>query len=121
MLEQAALYEFMLSGEYERHIRRMRRLYRRRRDTLVRCLQETFGERATVGARHGGLNLLVSLRSRLGEAELTARAAGAGIGLRPAASYYSQPPVCPTFLLGFAAVTEQQIAEGIERLATFVA
>ncbi|MEU4211862.1 PLP-dependent aminotransferase family protein [Streptomyces sp. NPDC026206] len=39
-LEQLALADFIASGSYDRHVRRMRRHYRRRRDRLVAVLAE---------------------------------------------------------------------------------
>lgn len=116
MLEQAALAEFMRSGDFERHIRRMRRLYRARRDALVDALCREFGNRAHIGERHGGLNVLVTLDVGLDEDEIARRAASAEIGLSSAARYYASPPRMPTFLLGFAAVTEAEMHDAIGRL-----
>ncbi|MBV9279800.1 MAG: PLP-dependent aminotransferase family protein [Chloroflexi bacterium] len=120
LLEQAALGEFMRSGEYERHIRRVRRVYRERRDRLVAALDDVFEGRAAVGERHGGLNVLVSLRVPLSEVEVARRGSEAGIGLRPASPYYARPPRLPTFLLGFGAVPPQDIRDGIRLLRSVV-
>jgi GntR family transcriptional regulator/MocR family aminotransferase len=117
MLEQAALAQFIRSGEYERHIRRMRRLYRRRRDALVSALEEQFGNAVSIGARHGGLSVMVTLDLADTEDVLAARAAAAGIELRPASRYWSKPPARPTFLLGFAGMPEEAIRAGVLRLA----
>jgi GntR family transcriptional regulator/MocR family aminotransferase len=118
MLEQAALARFLQSGDFERHIRRMRRLYRRRRDALVEALSEEFGPRASVGERHGGLNVLVGLDMDISAIELSRRAASAGIGVRAASSYYAQPPTAPTFLLGFGAIPDEEIRAGIGAFAS---
>jgi GntR family transcriptional regulator / MocR family aminotransferase len=115
MLEQAALAEFLHSGDFERHIRRMRRLYQNRRDALLGVLA-IFGERVQVGEHQGGLNLLLTVRAPISDIELAARAAVRGIALRPASPYYLHPPEYPTFLLGFGGVREEQIVEGMVRL-----
>lgn len=117
MLEQAALAEFMRSGEFERHIRRVRRVYRARRDALVTALRSSFGSAVSVGEAHGGLNVLVELDLPLSDGEIATRAGRAGIGLRSAASYYSRPPAQPTFLMGFSAENENTITAGVDRLA----
>ncbi len=117
MLEQLALVAFMRSGAFERHIRRMRRLYRSRRDALVEALDDAFGDRVQVGERHGGLNVLVRLDLSVSADAAALRAAQAGIALRPVSSYYEHPPVHATFLMGFAAVPEDTIAAGIRLLA----
>lgn len=116
MLEQLALVAFMQSGAFERHIRRMRRLYRARRDALVEALAGAFGSRVQVGERHGGLNILVGLDLSVSADIAAARAAAAGIALRPVSSYYVHPPKQATFLMGFAAVSENTITEGIRLL-----
>jgi GntR family transcriptional regulator/MocR family aminotransferase len=117
LLEQAALARFMQTGELEKHIRKMRRLYRARRDALVMALQEEFGEQVMVGERHGGLNMLVGLNAAIPEDELVRVATEGGVGLRGAASYYSEPPRRPTFLMGFAALPEGEMREGVAALA----
>jgi GntR family transcriptional regulator / MocR family aminotransferase len=117
MLEQLALVAFMQSGAFERHIRRMRRLYRSRRDTLVDALGEAFGDRVQVGERHGGLNILVGLDLETSADDAAVRAASSGIALRPVTSYYVRPPARATFLMGFAAVPEETITAGIRVLA----
>lgn len=117
MLEQLALVAFMRSGGFERHIRRMRRLYRSRRDALVEALGEAFGDRIEVGERHGGLNILVGMDLGVSADAAALRAAGCGIGLRPVSSYYEHPPAQATFLMGFAAVPEDTIVRGIRLLA----
>jgi GntR family transcriptional regulator/MocR family aminotransferase len=120
LLEQAALARFMQTGELEKHIRKMRRLYRARRDALVKALHEEFGERVRVGERHGGLNMLVTLDARLAEEEVVRRAAQSGIGLRGAAAYFAEPPRKPTFLMGFAALPEEEVKEAVRALAAAV-
>jgi GntR family transcriptional regulator/MocR family aminotransferase len=120
VLEQAALAEFIRCGDYERHIRRMRRLYRSRRDALLEALSERFGERVVVGERQGGLNVLVTLDLDVTDVELARRAATRGIGLRPASPYWVHPPGHPTFLMGFGGLPEDVIRAGIRELAAVV-
>ncbi|MGH2448243.1 MAG: PLP-dependent aminotransferase family protein [Chloroflexota bacterium] len=120
VLEQAVLAEFMTSGDFERHIRRMRRLYRSRRDALMKALQDELGSRATPSESQGGLNLLVQLNTRLPEARLVERAVRAGLGLHSAAPYYKRAPANPTFLFGFGGIREEQISQGIKLLESLL-
>ena len=120
LLEQLALAEFIRSGEYERHIRKMRRVYRQRRDVLVECLDSAFGDRVSIGGRHGGLNILVALDTPMREADILAQARAAGIGLQGAGAYFSKPPERPQLLLGFAGLDEALIREGVHLLAGIV-
>lgn len=116
MLEQAVLAQFLLSGDFERHIRRMRRIYRKRRDVLIASLYGAFGDRITIGERHGGLNILASLDLGVPDAVLMRVAHEAGIGLRSTSPYYTRPPSVPTFLFGFGGLPEDGIREGVRHL-----
>jgi GntR family transcriptional regulator/MocR family aminotransferase len=118
MMEQLALAAFMESGEFERHIRRTRRVYRARRDALVGALTREFGSDIAIGARHGGLNLLVHFRRDDGESTIVQKAAAAGVALRAASEFYAVPPAQPTFLMGFAAMTDGEIADAVHALAS---
>lgn len=77
VISQLTLAEFIASGFYDRHIRRMRTRYRRRRDTLVSVLAPF---RVRVSGLAAGVNALVTLPDGA-EPEVMRRAAEAGIAL----------------------------------------
>ena len=70
--------EFITSGGYDKHIRRMRMRYRRRRDLLVQALS-TFD--ISIGGLDAGLNLLITLPDGA-EHEVLQRAGEAGVALQ---------------------------------------
>jgi GntR family transcriptional regulator/MocR family aminotransferase len=112
-LEQAALTEFMREGHLERHIRRMTRVYRRRRETLAAALAHGFGTRAGIVGDAAGMHLFV----RAAGVGLAARAARAGVRLVPAGPYYAgSKGGADEYLMPFAALGERAIRDGIERL-----
>ncbi len=51
-------------GDIARHIRRMRRIYHRRRDALITALREAFGDRLAFDVPLGGLHLWLRLQDR---------------------------------------------------------
>jgi GntR family transcriptional regulator / MocR family aminotransferase len=79
-LEQLALAELIRSGGYDRHIRKMRLRYRRRRDTMVAALRERTPRLPVAGAS-AGLNLLVALPSRKAERSALAITGAAGVAV----------------------------------------
>ncbi len=113
MLEQAALADFMREGHLERHIRRMRRLYGRRRQVLVESLARHFGDAATIRGDAAGMHALVTFAAR----DIPARAAARGVRLIGAAPYYASGRAPGQFIISFAATPERTLAEGIRRLA----
>jgi GntR family transcriptional regulator / MocR family aminotransferase len=78
--EQLVLAEFIASGHYDRHVRRSRLRYRRRRDRLVSALTGRVPQ-VTVSGIAAGLHVLVDLPGAAG-AEQAAVAAAARHGLR---------------------------------------
>jgi GntR family transcriptional regulator/MocR family aminotransferase len=76
-IDQLTMADFITSGQYDKHIRRMRNSYRRRRDTLVRRLEEFD---VVISGLSAGLHLLLLLPDDT-EPELLRRAGDAGIAL----------------------------------------
>jgi GntR family transcriptional regulator/MocR family aminotransferase len=113
LLDQAALADFIREGHLERHIRRMRRLYGRRREVLVESLTRYFGDQATVHGDAAGMHLLVRFRDET----VPERAIRAKVVLMSTASYYVTKPVRGEFILGFSSIGERTIRDGVKRLA----
>ncbi|MGV0714916.1 PLP-dependent aminotransferase family protein [Mycolicibacterium sp. XJ662] len=76
-ISQLTMADFIANGGYDKHIRRMRLRYRRRRDALVEALQPFS---LTVSGLNAGLNLLLTLPDGT-EPEVLRRAGDAGIAL----------------------------------------
>ncbi len=111
--EQAALADFIAEGHLERHIRRMRRAYGARRDALVESLGRYFGDRAEIHGDAAGMHLLV----RFKDPKIAEKAVAAKVQLASSAACYLTEPPEGEFILGFSAVSERAIREGIRRLA----
>jgi GntR family transcriptional regulator/MocR family aminotransferase len=117
MLEQRALTDFINEGHLERHLRRMRTLYEKRRQALVRAIETHFADRVTILGENAGMHLMIKLRSRLSDEEVVERARGCGVGIVNARLYYLGGAGRGEFVFGYAALSERRIREGIRRLA----
>jgi GntR family transcriptional regulator/MocR family aminotransferase len=118
-IEQLALADFIRGGHFGRHVRRTRARNAARRAALLGALAEHLGNAASVAGANAGLHVLVRLdgvRPRQTKA-LIQRAAERGVGVYSAAGCYLHPPARAELLLGYNALTESQIREGIRRLA----
>ena len=110
-LEQAALADFIREGHLERHIRRMRRVYKRRRDAFLDALARSFGDRAAVIGDASGMHLVVRFES----AGIAARAAArAGVHLVSTRAYYAGDAPAHEFIVRFTGVSERGLARGGE-------
>lgn len=91
--EQQTLCRFINAGHFERHLNRMRILYRARKDHLAEQLrQHCCGERIGVFGENAGLHLLLQVQAgNLKEHDLVARAAAAGVKVYGLSEYYIEP------------------------------
>jgi GntR family transcriptional regulator/MocR family aminotransferase len=113
-LDQLALAEFLTHGELDRHLRRMRLHYRRRRTVLVAEVARALpGSRVTGVA--AGLYALVVLEPGTDEAALLRGAAERGVGVE-GLSAHTPGAGPPGVVLGYAGLSEPEIERGIRAL-----
>ncbi|HVF17688.1 MAG TPA: aminotransferase class I/II-fold pyridoxal phosphate-dependent enzyme, partial [Steroidobacteraceae bacterium] len=111
-LEQAALTDFIAEGHLERHIRRMRRLYGQRRQVLVDALHERFGDQIELLGDAAGMHVAV----RFADADIAERAIRNKVQMLSTREYYLGKARRDEFILGFSALNERTIREGVRRL-----
>ena len=114
-----AVARFIEAGELERHLARMRRLYRARRDALSAALHAELGDVLRVGPAEAGIHLLARLPDGTDDVALAARAREAGIAFTPFSPHY-RTAARPGLLLGFGALDEDRLREGMRLLAPLV-
>ena len=111
-LEQLAFADFLGRGEFDRHLRRMRPIYRRRRDALLDGLRRDLPTLRPVGAS-AGLHVAAWLPPDVDEAALVARAAGLGVRVSGLARYhFDAARTGGGLLFGYGGLSEAEIAEG---------
>ncbi|EKN69794.1 GntR family transcriptional regulator [Neobacillus bataviensis LMG 21833] len=117
-LHQHTLWQFMINGHWERHLNKMRTVYRKKQATLIRSIEKYLGEQVTVIGDEAGLHILLCIDNQLSEKELIERAKAYKVKVYPTSVYYNnnQPEQVPNILLGFGGLTEEQIEQGIRLL-----
>lgn len=116
-LTQAAIADFITEGHFDRHLRQLREAYGRRRAVLVAALETHLGDRVCYTAEPAGLHVMLYLHPGQDENTLVQAAAAVGVGIYPGAPYHLQAPAPPSILLGYSGLNEEEIDEGIKRLA----
>lgn len=115
-IEQESLRRFIEDGYFERHLNRMRSIYRGKHD----CILELLGELTSCVCEgySAGLHLLLKFpKERYREEVLVQQAAEAGVKVYPLSSYYiTGKPEQPTVLLGYANLSEEAMRRGIRIL-----
>jgi GntR family transcriptional regulator/MocR family aminotransferase len=116
-IEQLAFADFLTRGEFDHHLRRMRPIYRRRRDALLAALQRYLPEVQPVGAS-AGLHVLAWLPPGVSESRVLEEAKRRGVGIDGLEKYRITRRDGPGALIfGYANLTERAIEEGIRLLA----
>lgn len=115
-LEQQALAEFISSGMYERHLRRVRRRNAQSRKVLLEAIAEHIGERVEITGDGSGAHIVLWPRKRVDEAEAIAHAAALDVGISGTAHCYMGRPARAGLILGYSNLNEQEIREGVRRL-----
>jgi GntR family transcriptional regulator/MocR family aminotransferase len=119
--DQAVMAEFIAAGHFQRHIRRMRRASRSRRDALLAGWAPLFGAQLPLPRVAAGLHLSLSLNSPEQESELVAKAIAAGVEINPLSRFCLpgqavNPPHRAGLTLGFAGVDEAAISHALRLL-----
>ena len=120
-LTQAALAGFLSSGGFERHLRRTRRIYRRRRDHLGDLLDGLVqgGVIASYGPTHAGLHVPVRLVDGSDAAAVAAGMVDRGIAITTTAdNRIAAGPI--DLLIGFGLAGETELSEACAALADVV-
>jgi GntR family transcriptional regulator/MocR family aminotransferase len=115
-LEQLALADLIQRGELDRHLRRMRPIYKRRRDVLVSAIRHHLPELDPVGAA-AGMHLLAWLPAGVDETAVLAAGARAGIRLDGVRPYRLGEPGPAGLIFGYAAINESAVPDAVRTLA----
>ncbi|WP_165979996.1 MocR-like pyridoxine biosynthesis transcription factor PdxR [Paenibacillus dendritiformis] len=117
-LHQLTLERFMKEGHWDRHVRKIRKIYRKKHAALLAAVKGTMGGQVRVIGQDSGLHVLLRIDNGMTEAALLQAAARAGVKVYPTSNYWGEAADAgdATLLLGFGGVSEQEIEDGIGRL-----
>lgn len=116
-LDQAVLRDFIVDGQYARHIRRMRALCLQRRDALLDAAQSYAGDLLEMMVPDTGLHTIGWLKNGVRDADAHARIIARGVDVAPLSSYYQSSSPRQGLIFGFAAYSPEQIHESMRQLA----
>jgi GntR family transcriptional regulator/MocR family aminotransferase len=120
--DQLALAEFLRSGQFALHLRRMRRLYRQRRDALVAALDEHLGSVAEVHGGSAGMHLALRFHDpQLDDGAISAQAREQGMVAQALSKHAVQADGgWRGLMLGYAQIPAADMDALVKRLAALV-
>jgi GntR family transcriptional regulator / MocR family aminotransferase len=113
-LEQVAFARLLERGELDRHLRRMRRVYRRRRERVLRALEDELPAIAVEGAA-AGLHVVVRLPAGTDEAGTVEAARRHGVRVEGVGAGE------PALMLGYGRLAEDAVPAAVAALAATLA
>ena len=108
-LYQRALADFLKTGYFARHLRRMRSAYLERRDALLRGLDRHCGDLVQVHNSDAGLHLAVLLREGLDDQDVSARLGRRGVAALSLSTSYLDATRQQGLLLGFGCASPHRL------------
>lgn len=113
-IDQAVLNEFIQDGFFERHLNRMRKVYKEKHELLLEELKP-FLKDFSLSGENAGLHVLLTDKKGRSEEALKEAAAEAGVrvyGISEALVEPKRQAGAATVLLGFGGLTEEEIRKG---------
>jgi GntR family transcriptional regulator/MocR family aminotransferase len=119
-IDQLTLAELIASGAYDRHVRRSRLSYRRRRDRLLTAVARTVPQAQITGIA-AGLHALLTLPEGYDETDIITRAAGHNLALQGLSSFATAKPVPTALVIGYGTPPEHAYTTALSRLTAVLA
>ncbi len=116
--DQYTLASFIRSGQLEKHINRMRSLYRSRRDALIDCIkaQKKYSH-VKIKEADAGLHFILELNTSLTDSEIVRRCKESGLRISCLSEYYRKtPPPGHSILINYSSLDSDRINEAVDRL-----
>lgn len=117
-LTQKALQLFMERGYWDRHIKRMRNVYRKKHELLIDSINRTLNDKVEIVGKDAGLHILLKVKNNMNEQELIETAYKNGIGVSPTSIYWyrKEKNTSPLIFIGFGGITLKDINDSVEGL-----
>jgi 2-aminoadipate transaminase len=120
LLAQAAIYEFSRHGLLAKHIKRIKKAYALRRDTMIEALGKHFPREAKWSKPEGGMAIWVSLPEPLVASQILLRAVEEGVIFSPGDHFYAGLPQQNMLRLSFTVASPSSIELAVKRLGAVI-
>ncbi|MBQ3665383.1 MAG: PLP-dependent aminotransferase family protein [Lachnospiraceae bacterium] len=116
-MDQMIVSRFMKEGYFERHLNKMRAVYRNKHDLILSLLKECNGK-ISISGENSGLHIILTVNNQMSEEKLIAKAKEEGIIIHGISQYYidKKNVAKSTVLIGFAGLSQEEIKTGIAKI-----
>ena len=116
--DQYTLARFLSGGYFEKHINRMRKFYRLRRERVVQMLRRcALADRLTILEQDAGLHFLLKVDTALTDAQLVSLLEEHGIRIRALSEYFhDRPEDRHTLVVNYSGLKEEKLQASLDSL-----
>lgn len=116
LLEQLVMTEFLNNGHFERHLNRMRRIYKKNREIAISVLEKSDKVLEISGA-DAGIHIIVKFKTDKSDKDLKEELLEKGINIEPLSEFYSSGEKSESkFILGFGSFKPKKLKTGIKEI-----
>ena len=118
IMEQKVLSRFIKEGYFERHLNKMRNIYKKKRELLVKSIQ-AFDKPVEILGADAGLHLLLKINNGMTEKQLVSAAASNSVRVYGMSKYFIDKDASipeATVLIGYAAMREDELGKAVQLL-----
>jgi 2-aminoadipate transaminase len=113
---QRVVYQYLQDNNVDRHIQKIRKIYKTQRDLMVDTIKSQFPPEVKYTQPEGGMFLWVTLPNNISSLELLELALDEKVIFVPGEAFYVNTPQLNTLRLNFSNSNHEKITEGIKRL-----
>ena len=117
---QRIVAEYFKGDFWREHVKHLTQVYRKRRDAMIAAMEEFFPEEVTWSVPHGGLFLWAQLPEYIDTAEMLAEAISEKVAYITGKAFFPDRSGQNCIRLNFSYPNEEEIHEGIKRLAKVI-
>lgn len=116
--QQVVAAEFMSSGRWEKHLRRICLINRKKRDVLIQTIHEEMGGKVQIHGQNAGLHVLLEFLHGEDQLLMVERAAKHQVMVSPTHQFWhnQENTINNLIMLGFGGLSEKEIIEGVSLL-----
>jgi DNA-binding transcriptional MocR family regulator len=119
-ISQMEVASFLQQYNIEEHIEKIKDVYRKRRDLMMKTIEEEFPEGVKYTYPEGGLFTWVVLPEHINARDLAVKALEKNVAFVPGGSFFPNGGNENTFRLNYSNMDEERIVEGIKRLGAVI-
>lgn len=116
-LSQRSIAQYMDSYDFDANIDKIKAVYKKRRDIMLKTMEEEFPKGISFTRPAGGLFLWVVLPEHIDAKEVAAKSIAYNVAFVPGESFFPNYKKKNTLRLNYSNMPEDRIVEGIKRLA----